>query len=80
MAERRSIHHAAKQCVKNEWCLISHRTASTNPLQGWPMFIHLGVASITRLSPPLHIYTLTAAALMFSCSDLDTVAAWDWTY
>lgn len=58
IAKRMSIHHAAKQFLKNEWCLISHRTVSTNPLQGWPIFIH-------RLPPLLHIYTLTATALMF---------------
>lgn len=65
IAKRMSIHHAAKQFLKNERRLISHRTVSMNPPQGWPIFIHLGVASITRLSPPLHIYTLTATALMF---------------
>lgn len=65
IAKRMSIHHAAKQFLKNEWCLISHRIVSTNPLQGWPIFIHLGVASITRLPPPLHIYALAATALMF---------------
>lgn len=76
IAKRMSIHHAAKQFLKNEGCLISQPTVSMNPLQGWQIFIHLGVASIigSSVTPELCSCTLTAPALWCSGTRIWPVA------